>query len=40
MMLMRWDVSLDLKTAKDGAHFMILGMAFHIFGPRTAEEWS
>ena len=28
MMLMRWDVSLDLKTSKDGAHFMFLGIAF------------
>ena len=40
MMLMRWDVSSDLKTLKDGAHFMFLGMAFHSFGPRTAKEWS
>ena len=40
MMLMRWDVSLDLKTSKDGAHFMFLGIAFHSFGPRTAKEWS
>ena len=40
MMLMRWDVSLDLKTSKDEAHFMFLGMAFHSFGPRTAKEWS
>ena len=40
MMLMRWDVSLDLKASKDGAHFMFLGMAFHSFGPRTAKEWS
>ena len=40
MMLMRWDVSLDLKTSRDGAHFMFLGMAFHSFGPRTAKAWS
>ena len=33
MMRMRWDVSLDFKTSKDGAHFMFLGMAFHSFGP-------
>ena len=32
--LMRWDVSLDSKTSKDGAHFMFLGMAFHSFGPQ------
>ena len=38
MMLMRWDVSLDLKTSKDGAHLMFLGMAFHSFGPRTAKN--
>ena len=38
MMLMKWDVSLDLKTSKDGAHFMFSGMAFHSFGPRTAKE--
>ena len=25
MMLMRWDVSLDLNASKDGAHFMFLG---------------
>ena len=31
MMLMRWDVSLDLKTSKDGAHFMFLGMAFQFW---------
>ena len=24
MMLMKWDVSLDLKTSKDGAHLMFL----------------
>ena len=30
MMLMRWDVSLDLKTSKDGAHFTIL-LTFKIF---------
>ena len=40
MMLMRWDVSLDLKTSKDGAHFMFLGITFHSFRPRTAKEWS
>ena len=34
--LMRWDVSLDLKTSKDGAHFMFLGMEFHSFGLRMA----
>ena len=36
MMLMRWDVSLDLKTSKDGAHVMFLGIALHSFGPPTA----
>ena len=36
---MRWDVSLDLKTSNNGAHFMFLGIAFHSFGPRKAKEW-
>ena len=31
MMLIKWDVSLDVKTSKDGAHFMLLGVAFHSF---------